>query len=147
MDRLQVSFVCLLLKMITFDPIDAQLPRCRRCPQGYFVIKNCSVIDGGMSGVQCERCTDCSAADQDTLAECSAFADSLCRNKTIHAVQSTAAVPWTRTAEAAVSAPDGWVVLTVIVVSLFLVLLISLFLVLLSCRQRQPDKLQGLDPL
>ncbi|XP_076581482.1 uncharacterized protein LOC143317287 [Chaetodon auriga] len=92
---LEVSIAWLLLKM-TFDPVTAQLlpkPRCPTCREGYFVKKSCSVITTNnevkTEGVQCQLCTDCSAADQDTLVKCSTFADSLCGDKSSPAVTPT----------------------------------------------------------
>ncbi|TMS01221.1 hypothetical protein E3U43_005360 [Larimichthys crocea] len=109
---------------------------------GYFVMKNCSVSHGKVKGVQCKPCTNCSAVDQDTLVKCSTFADSLCGNKTSPVVTSML-MP----TELPVSAPEVWLLLPVIVLSLFLVLLLSLLLTLLSCRHRQQNKPKGLDLL
>ncbi|KAG8005865.1 hypothetical protein GBF38_004854, partial [Nibea albiflora] len=141
----QVSIVCLLLNM-TFDPVIAQRPlktsRCPTCLEGYFVMKNCSISYGKVTGVQCKPCTNCSAVDRDTLVKCSTFADSLCGNKTSPVVTSTL-MP----TELTVSAPEVWVLLPVIVLSLFLVLLLSLLLTLLSCRHCQQNKPKGNKPL
>ncbi|TKS93356.1 hypothetical protein D9C73_026656 [Collichthys lucidus] len=138
----KVSILCLLLNM-TFDPVTAQRPlkssRCPTCLEGYFVMKNCSVSHGKVKGVQCKLCTNCSAVDQDTLVKCSTFADSLCGNKT--------SPPMLMPTELPVSAREVWILLPVIVLSLFLVLLLSLLLTLLSCRHRQQNKPKGLDLL
>ncbi|KAM8747834.1 uncharacterized protein AB9X84_015715 [Acanthopagrus schlegelii] len=142
MDRLQVSMLCLLLKM-TFDPGAAQLLQMLRCPtcdEGYFVRMNCSEVtvdhEVRFEGVQCSLCTDCSATDQVTLVNCSTFADSLCGNVT----------PTATPTDYPVSAPEVWILLTVILLSLLLVLLLSLLLTLLSCRHRH-NKPRALDPL
>ncbi|KAL7375374.1 hypothetical protein ABVT39_016305 [Epinephelus coioides] len=142
MTRAKVSFVCVLLKM-TFDLISAQLlkpRRCRTCEEGYFVRKNCSVSNGRLWGVMCQLCTNCSAAQRETLLQCSTFADSLCGNKT------TPAVTW-RPTDAPVSAPDMWSILKVTVPFLFVVLLLGVGITLWSCRSHKWNKLKGLDQL
>ncbi|KAK1875991.1 Tumor necrosis factor receptor superfamily member 4, partial [Dissostichus eleginoides] len=53
---------------------------CPTCTTGYFVVSNCSISTG--RGVQCEPCTNCSASHLETRVQCSAFADSLCVNRT-----------------------------------------------------------------
>ncbi|KAF1381153.1 hypothetical protein PFLUV_G00171570 [Perca fluviatilis] len=120
---------CLLL--VTFDPGAAK--RCPTCDPGYFVIKNCS----GNEGIQCSRCTDCSASHQETLVNCSTFADSLCGNKSPPNVTATTAQP-------AESAAEVWITITVTVSSLLLVLL-AVSLAMLSRWKHQPKKPDGPD--
>ncbi|XP_074484458.1 uncharacterized protein LOC141763717 [Sebastes fasciatus] len=147
MNGLKVFITCVLLEM-TFDLLAAQhlkRGRCQTCPQGYFVLTNCSEVSNMRHvGVRCSPCTNCSAAHRDTLVQCSTFADSLCENKTTPAVTSTPTEPPD-------SAPGLWIILAVIVCSLFLVLLLSLFLTLLAYRNHQrnhqQNKLKGNRPL
>ncbi|KAF1373413.1 hypothetical protein PFLUV_G00238610 [Perca fluviatilis] len=120
-----LSVMCLLL--VTFEPGAAI--RCPTCDPGYFVKKNCS----GNEGIQCSRCTDCSG-HQETLVNCSTFADSVCSNKTV-------TVTTTQPAE---SAAEVWVPITVTVSSLLLVLLV-VSLAMLSRRKHQPKKPDGPD--
>ncbi|XP_078101379.1 uncharacterized protein LOC144514059 [Sander vitreus] len=122
---------CLLL--VTFDPVAAK--RCPTCDPGYFVIKNCV---GGV-GIQCRPCKDCSAFHQETLVNCSTFADSLCSNK-------SSAVVMVTTAQPAASAAEVWITLTVTVsLSLFLVLLLAVSLAMLSRWKQRPKKSYGPD--
>lgn len=151
MDGLQVSIACLLLKM-AFDPCIGQLlvnpGGCPVCPEGYFVTKNCSEINRRLIGIQCKLCKDCSASHQDTLVQCSTFADSLCGNRTAPVVTTTSTPT-----EAPVSAPGVWIYLTVIIIPLVLVLLgfvvirLRWVLTRLSCQYRQCNKVKGLDPV
>ncbi|XP_078101375.1 uncharacterized protein LOC144514056 [Sander vitreus] len=134
-----LSTTCLLL--VTFDPGAAHKTRpCPTCDPGYFVIKNCSVnSQGWMEGIKCGRCTDCSAFHQETLVNCSTFADSLCSNK-------SSAVVMVTTAQPAASAAEVWITLTVTVsLSLFLVLLLAVSLAMLSRWKQQPKKSYGPD--
>ncbi|GLD71685.1 uncharacterized protein AKAME5_002300700 [Lates japonicus] len=129
---------------MTFEPGCAGPCPCR---EGYFVIQNCTVNPNGGTGVRCRPCTDCSAAHQDTLVKCSMFADSVCGNRTISTVAPTVTLTVALTETPAVSAPEEWVILTVILVSVFLILLLSLFVVLLSCQNQPGNKHEGLDLL
>ncbi|KAF1381152.1 hypothetical protein PFLUV_G00171560 [Perca fluviatilis] len=124
-----LSVVCLLL--VTFEPGAAI--RCPTCDPGYFVIKNCS----GNEGIQCRPCTDCSASHQETLVNCSTFANSVCSNKSVPVVMVTTAQP-------AESAAEVWITITVTVSSLLLVLL-AVSLAMLSRWKHQPKKPDGPD--
>ncbi|KAF1381154.1 hypothetical protein PFLUV_G00171580 [Perca fluviatilis] len=140
--------VCLLL--VTFDPGAAK--RCPTCDPGYFVIKNCS----GNEGIQCSRCTDCSASHKETLVNCSTFADSLCGNKSPPTTAQPAggdhtAVPQDVTTNprpleitSDKSAAEVWIPITVTVSSLLLVLL-AVSLAMLSRWKHQPKKPDGPD--
>ncbi|KAF0029090.1 hypothetical protein F2P81_018195 [Scophthalmus maximus] len=59
MDELQVSITCLLLLM-TLDPSCQGPIRCPTCPEGYFVMQNCTASPAKAVGVRCKRCSDCS---------------------------------------------------------------------------------------
>ncbi|TDG99321.1 hypothetical protein EPR50_G00192830 [Perca flavescens] len=112
---------CLLL--VTFDPTAAK--RCPTCDPGYFVIKNCS----GNEGIQ--------SSHQETLVNCSTFADSVCSNKSPPNVTVTTAQPAEPPAEV-------WITVTVTVSSLLLVLLV-VSLAMLSRWKHQPKKPAGPD--
>ncbi|XP_060887169.1 uncharacterized protein LOC132958402 isoform X2 [Labrus mixtus] len=120
MDTLQVSLACLLLKM-NFHPVTAQnvkvriLPNCQPCPQ---------------------------AADQETVIGCSAFADSVCRNKSAAVV-----TPSRRPPEPTASTFHKRIHLPIIGLSVLLVLLLGLVLTRLSCRCNNYNKIKGLDLL
>ncbi|KAM3590861.1 uncharacterized protein V6R79_017921 [Siganus canaliculatus] len=126
---------------MTFDPAVSQ--RCQSCPEGYFVVKNCSVkIERGVmktEGVQCGPCTNCSAVDQLTLVGCSTFADSKCENRSSPAVTSSAA-------ESPV-APSHLKIVAFVMAPLLLVVLFLLLLKLLVFRSHQHSKLKGADLL
>ncbi|XP_065806623.1 uncharacterized protein [Labrus bergylta] len=119
MDTLQVSLACLLLKM-NFHPVTAHVvvwivPNCQLCPQ---------------------------AADQETVIGCSAFADSVCRNKS-----AAVATPSCRPPEPAASTLNKRILLPIIGLSVLLVLLLGLVLTRLSCRCNNYNNIKGLDLL
>ncbi|KAM6960422.1 uncharacterized protein LKV04_021993 [Tautogolabrus adspersus] len=113
MDTLQLSLAFLLLEM-NFDPVTAQHVKfkiesvCQPCPQGYFVRQNCTILNRKSIGTQCGPCTNCSAADQETVIECLTFADSVCRNKSAAVV-----TPSCRSPEPTVSASDTRILLPI----------------------------------
>ncbi|XP_065806622.1 uncharacterized protein [Labrus bergylta] len=119
MDTLQVSLACLLLKM-NFHPVTAHVvvwivPNCQLCPQ---------------------------AADQETVIGCSAFADSVCRNKS-----AAVATPSCRPPEPAASTLNKRILLPIIGLSVLLVLLLGLVLTRLSCRCNNYNNIKGNKPL
>ncbi|XP_026154414.1 uncharacterized protein LOC113125275 isoform X2 [Mastacembelus armatus] len=141
MSKLQVSLACLLLKMSSAAVLGAS-NGCPTCPGGYFTKKNCTRNLGSMVGIQCQRCTNCSASHQETLVTCSTFSDSVCGNKT------ATIILWSETpTDAPDLALETWLILTAIVVFTFLALLLGLVLVLVFCQIRQGNNHKGLNLL
>ncbi|XP_076009977.1 uncharacterized protein LOC143003257 [Genypterus blacodes] len=134
MDKLQIVFVCLLLKLM-FDPCSAQHPDCQLCPAGYYVTRNCSLeADGRRTGVQCAQCKDCSGEGQVMQTSCSWSSDSVCVEKPEMRVNMT---------EMPISLPDfpcePWVIFLAIV-SILMSLLFCLCLILYTCQNCTPHK-------
>lgn len=122
MDKLQVSVACALLMML--DPTSAQ---CQQCPTGFYMTRNCTVRNGVGYGTRCAPCSDCSVLLMETLVPCSAYADSVCMNR-------TTAVPAVSRTEG--SAATMWIGLGAAASSLVLVLVLVLVFTWMTCKSK-----------
>ncbi|CAM4733138.1 unnamed protein product [Leuciscus chuanchicus] len=51
---------------------------CLNCPEGWYVVKNCSDRPGVYIGVDCNKCRRCEETGQITVSNCMQFADTQC---------------------------------------------------------------------
>ncbi|XP_078138384.1 uncharacterized protein LOC144538163 isoform X1 [Centroberyx gerrardi] len=111
-------------------------PDCPLCPAGYYVQVNCSVqADGRISGVQCQKCSDCSAEGEVILTSCSWFSDSECGGGAKPVTRPTVAPPKQQD-----SPPGDWFIVVATVLSVAVVLLLCLGVSLLTCRRHHSYK-------